>query len=207
MWRPVQLPALLSTLLLVTISAATVSAQARDTRPIYAYAALTRPGEPVPEFRLPTLDGGMISARALEGHPAILALWSLNCGASRSVLQAVRQLQADYNERGVTVVLVADDAAEPLRQMLDSANVPWRTSLRVAVADGRLQQIFDESRKAPERLTRRVEFALPGFLVLDAKGHVAGRTVGVARDELRAGGVRLAYVRKMIDSVIVTPGK
>ena len=205
--RHIHFPALLSAVALVGGSATPLLAQARDTRPIYAYAALTPPGDPAPTFRLPALNGDTISVQHLKGHPTILALWSLNCGASRRVLQSVRQLQVDYASRGVAVVLVADDAAEPLRQLLDSAGVPWRTSLPVAVADGQLQHIFDRSRQAPERLTRRVEFALPGFLVLDADGRVAGRSVGVSRDEIRAGDVRLAAIRRMVDSVLASPAK
>jgi thiol-disulfide isomerase/thioredoxin len=165
-----------------------------DRRPVSAYAALPAPGTAVPAFRLPGLRGGELTSDSLAGRPTVLVLWSTTCGYSRRVLQAVEQLRADYEPRGVRVLLLADDRdADRLRFVIDSAGV----QLEVARAGKTLRRLFDQSATAPERNREKVRFGLPSFLVLDRDARVAVRTAGVV-----AGQDSLERLRQPLDSLL-----
>lgn len=151
-------------------------------------------GAPVPAFDLPLLSGGRISPAQLAGTPAVLALWGTDCSASRLALQGLEAVQRDYAARGVRVLVVADDGdRQHLRAFMDSAGV----SLPVAYATGELHDIFDAERRPWEN-----SFGLPSWLVLHADGRVAGRALGVPRDEVERGQVRLGNVRQTLDRAL-----
>lgn len=151
-------------------------------------------GATVPAFNLPTLAGGRVSPARLAGSPVVLALWSTDCSASRLALQGLEAVQRDYASKGVRVLVVADDSdAEHLRAFMDSAGV----SLPVAYASGELHNLFD-----PDRRLWQKSFGLPSWLVLDAQGRIAERTLGVPLAEADAEQVRLANVRDAIDRAL-----
>lgn len=151
-------------------------------------------GAAVPAFNLPTLGGERISPAQLAGSPVVLALWSTDCGASRLAMQGLEAVQRDYASRGVRVLVVADDGdAERLRIFMDSVGV----SFPVAYASGELHDLFD-----PNRHLWQKSFGLPSWLVLDAQGRVAERTIGVPLAEVDAGQVRLGNLRDAIDRVL-----
>jgi peroxiredoxin len=163
-----------------------------QSRPLFD--RLPSPGTAVPAFNLPTLAGDRVSPAQLVGSPVVLALWSTTCSASRLALQGLEAVQRDYASRGVRVLVVADDSdAERLRAFVDSAGV----SLPVAYASGELHDLFD-----PKRRLWQKSFGLPSWLVLDAQGRVAERTIGVPLAEADAGQVRLGNVRDAIDRVL-----
>ncbi|MEO8622161.1 MAG: TlpA disulfide reductase family protein [bacterium] len=153
----------------------------QDTRPIHAYLALPRVGTLLPDFHYETVDGGMLTPNSLEGAPAVLALWSTWCGASRALLGDIEALRAEYASRGVRVVILAMDSLPDLRAYRDSVGV--RTEM-VAAVD--LSTRFDFSASAPERDSLRVAFALPAFVVVDRHGRVVMRDGGPAFREIRA---------------------
>ena len=150
-------------------------------------------GQPVPAFDLPALDGSRVTSRSVTGRPALIALWSSDCGASRLALQALASIEKDYAARGVRVIVLADDGdAKKLQAVLDAAKV----KLPVAYASGNLDDIFDGDRQMWQKT-----FALPSFLILDEKGRVAGKDFGVALDEAQKNSVRLQSVRDSLDRV------
>ena len=151
-------------------------------------------GAAVPEFDLPTLDGGRVSPAHLEGSPVVLALWSTGCSASRLALQGLKAVQRDYASRCVRVLVVADDSdTVRLQAFMDSAGV----SLPVAYASGELHNLFDPNHRIWQK-----SFGLPSWLVLDAQGRIAELTVGVLLAEAEARQVRLANVRDAIDRAL-----
>ena len=184
---------------LPTLAAVAVGIRdALDDRPIYALAALPSIGTAMTQFRLPTLRGDTVSLDRYRGQQVVLALWSLHCSVSRAALAGIERLHRDYAARGVQVVLLADDDDTiGLRRAIDSADV----TLPVAFADGALRRIFDRSRTAPERATKRVKFGLPSFLVVDATGRVQYRETGVPLTEFHAGNVSLRALRSALDSL------
>jgi hypothetical protein len=186
----------------VTASAIGVTAYLRDTRPLYATAALPAPGTPV-DFRLPLLGGDTLRARDLHGEPTVLAFWSLSCGVSARALSGIERLQADYRGRARVVVLADDGDTTAVRAAMREAGI----TVPVALAGGRLRQMFDRSRSAPERAHFRVGWAMPGLLVLDAGGRVAHRHVGLSLDEYRSGNVGMHRTRVTLDSLLGTAGR
>lgn len=173
----------------------------RDTRPIYATAALPPVGTVI-EFELPRLGGDVIQARALRGTPTVLAFWSLNCGVSARALAGIEQLQRDYGNKVRVVVLADDGDSEAVGTAMRDAGI----TTPVALADGRLRALFDRSKSAPERANYRVQWAMPGLLVLDAAGRIAHRQVGLSLDEYRSGVIRMQETRVVIDSLLGRAG-
>ena len=149
------------------------------------------------------LGGDTLATDGYRGRPAVYALWSLDCSVSRAALAGSEQLRLDYEKLGIAVVLLADDGDTTL---LRSAMRAAAVALPVDYANGRLRQLFDNAKRAPEREKYRVAFGLPSFLVVDANGRVAHRETGIRLDEMRARRVQLTGVRGMLDSLISVPG-
>lgn len=147
----------------------------RDHRIIQPTLALPRPGEPVPAFALTLRDSGRLASTDLPGKPSVLFLWSTHCPTSRRALAEYRALQTAYSDRA-TIVLLSDDASEAELTLLPKVLADSGISGHVALARGRLAELFDRSRTAPERDTARISFVLPGYLVLDRDGRVAARS-------------------------------
>lgn len=157
-----------------------------------AYAALPAEGAPVPAFSFPALGTGQVSDQTLRGAPAVLALWSSGCPASREAMQAVEKLRIAYEPRGVRVLVLADDrAAAPVQRLLDSAGVQFP----VGMAGGQLDATF--ARRS--RLPWRRGIALPSFLVLDSSGRVVHRAVGIELEP----STRLENVRRTLNALLV----
>lgn len=174
-------------------------ARVTDHRPNFALKALPAPGDTLPAFTLPMLGGGTLTARDLAAHPTVLAFWSSDCGVSRGALAGIDRVRKDYDARGVRTVLLADDGDTLLlRHILDSANV----TLPVAYADGAMRALFDQSSEVPRSSEYRVRWALPGFVIVDAKGRVRYREVGVPLDEYRSHEARLTGLRSALDSLL-----
>lgn len=154
------------------------------------YAALPNVGAPVPDFELPTLDHGRVSAASLAGHPAVLALWASRCAAARESAAALGALAAAYAPRGVRVVVLADDVDSPALR----AHLGGHAPLTAAAAGGTLARIFGRRSLLP--WARGIAF--PSFLVLDAGGHVVARQVGVEVDAAH----RLDRLRAALDTLL-----
>jgi peroxiredoxin len=157
----------------------------RDHRIIQPTLALPRPGEPVPAFALTLRDSGRIVSADLRGKPSVLFLWSTHCPTSRRALADYRALQSAYAGRA-TLVLLSDDASATELTLLPQVLADSGVRGPVALARGRLAQLFDRSRTAPERDTARIAFVLPAYLVLDQSGRVAARSWGPNAGAVRA---------------------
>jgi hypothetical protein len=159
------------------------------------YAALPPAGSPVPAFQYAALDGSQLNADALRGGPAVVALWSSRCSASRLALDALGALHAEYAPRGARVVILADDREQgAVNSLLQQADV----RAPVALAAGSLMSTFTHDQSP---LPWRKAFALPTFLVLDSAGRVIYKQIGVELDE----SARLSRVRAHLDSLLAGP--
>ena len=157
----------------------------RDHRVIQPTLALSRPGDSVPQFKLPLRDSSYITSADLRGRPTVLFLWSTHCPTSRRALAEYRDLQRRYTHRA-EVMLLSDDASDKELALLPSVLADSAVGGRVALARGALARLFDRSRTAPERDTARIEFVLPAYLVIDSNGKVAGRSWGPDATAVRA---------------------
>ena len=148
----------------------------RDRRPIEPLLALPALGEPLPQFSYLSANGTTrISNGALAPLPAVVLLWSTHCPFGMDVITEIARVQREYAPKGVRFVVLAAESAAMLRAFEDSAH----TGLTFALTDERdLRERFDRSAVAPERATHRVEWILPTYMVMDARGRVAFKNIG-----------------------------
>jgi len=156
------------------------------------YAALPVVGSPVPSFRYPTTSGAMLDPAALHGRPALVALWSSSCSASRLALKSLGAFHREYASRGAAVVILADDHQ---RAAVDPLLAATNLTAPVALAGGTLMATFTHDQSV---IPWRKAFALPTFLVLDAEGRVVYRQVGVEQEAAH----RLKRVRAALDGLL-----
>lgn len=161
----------------------------RDRRVIAAHLAL--PATALPEFSFPRLGGGEpISSATLRSGPSLVVFWSTFCGYGRSAIDATKQLDREFRERGLRTVVLAGNTTAELTAFEDST----RSGLPFAVAgDSAIRALFDRSAVAPERDQYRVAWVYPVVAVLDRKGRVVARSFGTE-------GV--LYQRSLLDSLL-----
>ncbi|WP_079169615.1 redoxin domain-containing protein [Streptomyces sp. CC77] len=70
------------------------------------------PGSPLPEFDLPTLDGGRFTSRALGGRPVLMVFGSRTCPVTESAAPVLKRLHARFGD-SVRFVLVNTREAHP----------------------------------------------------------------------------------------------
>jgi thiol-disulfide isomerase/thioredoxin len=70
------------------------------------------PGDRVPHFDLPTLDGGRFSSGDLGGRPVLLTVGSRTCPVTESAGPVLRRLHAEFGDK-VRFVLVNTREAHP----------------------------------------------------------------------------------------------
>lgn len=161
------------------------------------FTVLPQVGTTLPHFDLPMRGGGQVSSRALVGAPSVVVLWSTSCSASRLALLSVQQLYADYRDRGVKVLIVADDDATQLTAFV--ARTPFRVP--VAIAAGRAYTVADPG----ARIALTATVALPSVLVSDSRGRVVLRTVGVAQSGSSTSSYPFHAIRGVLDSLLAVP--
>lgn len=114
-------------------------------------------------------------------------------------LAALGEIQRQYAQSGLDVLVVADDSdPAQVQEVMDSAGV----ALPFVYASGSVVRTFHSSRTAPGRVIRkafgRANFAMPSFLVIDSAGVVRGRSVGV-----ELVNPRLQSLRAQLDEVLM----
>ncbi|CAN5917499.1 hypothetical protein BH11GEM1_BH11GEM1_20900 [soil metagenome] len=122
---------------------------------------------------------------AMEDHLSCISL----------ALSAIDTLDAEYKQRGVRVVILADDTDSPtVAAVMDSARI--RTP--VALAASTLMATFTHGLSP---LPWRKAFGLPTFLVLDARGRVVHQQFGIeTQPDQRLRAMRA--IRVQLDSML-----
>ncbi len=134
-----------------------------------------RLGAPIPEFRLPALDGGMVSSDSLSGSPVVLNFWATWC---RPCLKEIPTLNTLAEGSSVQVVTIAID--EGGAGVVEPFVAKHGIDYTVLLGDKEVFQRFNG-------------WAIPYTLVLDAslnvvsfhRGYVSLRSL--ERDLRRAG--------------------
>ncbi len=125
-----------------------------------------RPGRRAPPFVLPDLKGQPVSLASCAGHPVVIAFWASWAAPSRMAWPRWVRLQRTWGSRGVRVLTIAveDDPAAVTRLARDHPN-----GLAVLLGDA----------ATVERYFGRGDVALPTELVVDGRGVIVRRTVGL----------------------------
>lgn len=67
------------------------------------------PGGPTPSFEVLTLDGGRFGPADLQGKVSVLTFWATWCGACRSELDDLEELQHEYLDADVQFLAINND--------------------------------------------------------------------------------------------------
>lgn len=150
-------------LLLIVLAALFVSRLGENAEELPTALA----GQPLPEFRLPTLDGGEIAHTDLRG-PLLLNVWATWCPACYQEHPYLLQLA----QQGVPIVGINyKDDADAARRFLVERGSPYRTV--IVDADGRLGLDLGV-------------YGAPETFVVDAQGVIRDRIAGILTPQLFA---------------------
>jgi cytochrome c-type biogenesis protein CcmF len=130
------------------------------------------PGQPVPDFKLNLVGGGVFSLAQARGQPVIINFWASWCPACKEEMPALQQLWEEYEGQGVRFVGVAyqDEAAAA-----QAALAEYGTTYPVGLDEG-------------ERIARQYGITgVPETFVIAPDGTLAYLHIGpVTAEQLRA---------------------
>ena len=81
-------------------------------------------GRPI-ELSGPTLDGGKVSTQDWRGSVVLVDFWGTWCGPCKAEMPEIARLQAKYGARGLKVIGVLEDVAEPARKYVAEKGYTW----------------------------------------------------------------------------------
>lgn len=85
-----------------------------------------RPGDPVPNFTLQTLDGKPVTFSSLQGRPVVFNFWATWCPPCRREMPLLDAVQKEYSARGVTIAGInLDEPVDLVRAYVESAGVTY----------------------------------------------------------------------------------
>ena len=134
--------------------------------------AVLRPGDPVPNFTLQTLDGKPVTFSSLQGQAVVLNFWATWCPPCRREMPLLDTVQREYRARGVTIVGIdLDEPVDFVRAYVQSVAVTY--PIWVDTTDPGPE--FDQTR---ELYNRFGGIGLPTTFFIDAKGIIRDRYIG-----------------------------
>ena len=134
--------------------------------------AVLRPGDPVPNFTLQTLDGKSVTFSSLQGQAIVLNFWATWCPPCRREMPLLDAVQKDYRTRGVTIVGI--DLGEPMdlvRAYVQSVGVTypiWVDTTNPGPEFNRTHELYN----------RFGGVGLPTTFFIDANGIIRDRYIG-----------------------------
>jgi len=132
-------------------------------------------GEPVPDFRLDTPDGGALQLSDYLGQAVVLNFWATWCGPCRAEMPELQGIHDQYGASGLLTVIGVDEmeSEDSVRSFVDELDLTF-----------------------PMALDRRGEVAetfgligLPGTFFIDADGILRARVLGQLHGELLEDGL------------------
>jgi thiol-disulfide isomerase/thioredoxin len=88
--------------------------------------AVAQPGEPVPAFSLPTIDGQPVAVpTAYAGRPLLINFWASWCRPCVQEMPELQRFSARQGSNGVQVVGIALDDAAAVRAFLPKVGVAY----------------------------------------------------------------------------------
>ncbi|HEX5226700.1 MAG TPA: TlpA disulfide reductase family protein [Bryobacteraceae bacterium] len=120
-------------------------------------------GEPAPRFRARTLDGEVISNDSVQGKPVLFQFWTTWCQYCKRDLPALERVTREFSAQGLLVYGVnVGESKKKVKQYLQETP---RESKVILMDDTNLAAVFEAK-------------AFPLYVLIDARGNVAGRQEG-----------------------------
>jgi len=141
-----------------------------------ALAAARDPRGTLRPFVVRTLDGGILRSSDLRGRPLVLEFWATWSAPSRASVPVLSAMQARYGKRGLIVLgLCLDD--QPAPRILEFAR-KQRLLFPVAMASEAMLEDYGPIH------------SLPTAVLIDRRGRIVRRIVGLLDAETLAGFIR-----------------
>ena len=135
-------------------------------------------GEPVPDFRLDTPDGGTLQLSDYRGQAVVLNFWATWCVPCRKEMPQLQAVHAEYADSG-SLTVVAVNLQESPSAVTDFGEELSLTFPLALDRDG-------------EVVRRYGLIGLPGTFFIDAEGVLRARVIGELHGELLGDGVAAA---------------
>lgn len=155
--------------------ATTLGAQAQEAKedPDVKYAAeLLKPGTLAPDFKIPLRDSvSQIPLSGLRGHYVVVEFWASWCPDCRKDMPQVKELYANYHDRGVAFVGVSFDFnGDAWRNYIKKNDLNWLhySELKKWKKDTEIDKLYNVS-------------WIPTYYVIDPDGRVVLGTVMVEK--------------------------
>jgi peroxiredoxin len=136
-------------------------------------------GEPAPNFRLETADGGVTTLEDLRGKVVWINFWATWCRPCRRELPDIQKLYDEKRSEGLEVLTVnIEESAEEARAFFDDLGVA-------------MPLLLDENGEVYDQYGLR---GLPDSFFVDRDGNLAAMHIGylteeIARERLAAAGL------------------
>jgi peroxiredoxin len=132
-------------------------------------AAARAEEQPAPAFTLRSVDGRTLRMSEFRGKPLILDFWATWCAPCRASMPHLNTLQSRYRDRGLVVLGLSVDDAEPqtVRRYADRLGVTFR----IALADEKILDLYGPIR------------AIPTTFFINRRGDIVRRVVGYIDQE------------------------
>ena len=132
-------------------------------------------GQPVPDFRLDTPDGGELRLSDFRGQAVVLNFWATWCGPCRAEMPELQSIYDEHAAAGTLTVLGIDE--------MESADAVNGFIAALALT---FPMALDRSGEVAERYGL---IGLPGTFFIDAEGILRARVLGQLHGELLEDGL------------------
>jgi len=126
-------------------------------------------------LELPTPNGEVLRLASLKGRPLLLNFWATWCAPCVKEMPELDRFHASQRDQGWSVVGIAVDQADPVRQFLTRTPVSFPIGIAGVAALATARALGNEAG------------GLPFSVLIDAQGRIAQRKLGATTaDELSA---------------------
>jgi thiol-disulfide isomerase/thioredoxin len=138
--------------------------------PASAGGGLPVPGQPVPDFSLPGLFNGRITAlRDLKGKVVLLNIWASWCTACREEMEDLMAVQERYGPRGFALVAVSIDQVQS-SAVAFMKRIEQRTKKKPEAI-----LLYDKDKTVSQEYRQR---SMPTSYLIDRKGNLVKTYLG-----------------------------
>jgi thiol-disulfide isomerase/thioredoxin len=86
--------------------------------------------QPAPKLGAEDFDGKPVDISAYEGKVLLIDFWATNCAPCIEEFPALKQLYADYHDKGLEIVGISlDEQRESVDQFQETWKLPWRMTM------------------------------------------------------------------------------